>query len=273
MDRRELLAAGVTAQQIKRRLQRGVLLVEHRGVYRVGHRAPSTEARYMAAVKACGDRAVVSGHAAAHLHSLTKGRPPCPEVTAPTERRVSGVITHRRALEPGDVTTHRGIPITTVPRTLTDLAAHLSADDLARACHEAGVKYGTTPRQVSAVLARTPRCPGAAKLRAVISGEQAVTLSTLEKRFRHLLIDAGLPLPVMNRKKGSHRIDCRWETPPLTVELDSYRFHNSRHSWEQGYRREREARARGDDFRRFTWDDVTDRATATVAELRAALRQ
>ena len=123
------------------------------------------------------------------------------------------------------------------------------------------------------VLARRPRCPGAAKLRAVVNGEQRVALSRLEKRFQQLLTDAGLPLPAMNRKKGSHRIDCRWETPPLTVELDSYRFHNSRHSWEQSYRREREARARGDDFRRFTWDDVTGRAEATAAELETALRQ
>jgi hypothetical protein len=126
---------------------------------------------------------------------------------------------------------------------------------------------------VNAVLARRPRCPGAAKLRAVTSGEQPVTLSKLEKRFRQLLIDADLPLPTMNKQRGSHRIDCRWETLPLTVELDSYRYHNSRYAWEQDRRREREARARGDDFRRFTWDDVTERPAATLAELRAALRQ
>jgi len=98
-------------------------------------------------------------------------------------------------------------------------------------------------------------------------------MSRLEQRFRRLLIDAGLPLPAMNRDAGGRRVDCRWETPPLTVELDSYRFHNSRHAWEHDRRREREARARGDDFRRYTWSDVFERRQATVAELRAALRQ
>ena len=227
----------------------------------------------MAAVMAGGAKARLSDSAAAYFLSLTRGSAPAPEITTPTLRRIKGVITHRRNLDPKDVTTHRGVPITTPARTLTDIAAQLNGDDLALACHEAGVKYGTTPRQVKEVLTRRPRCPGAASLRAIMSGEQQVALSRLEKRFQQLLTDAGLPLPTMNRKKGSHRIDCRWETPPLTVELDSYRFHNSRHSWEQSYRREREARARGDDFRRFTWDDVTQRADATVAELRTALRQ
>jgi hypothetical protein len=227
----------------------------------------------MAAVKAGGPRAVLSDHAAAYFLSLTRGNAPAPEITAPTWRRIKGVITHRRNLSHEDVTTHRGIPITTVARTLTDLASDLDADELALACHEAGVKYGTTPRQIKAVLKRRPRCPGAAKLRAIISGEQQVTIGELERRFRRLLIDNDLPLPRTNKKHGSHRVDCRWETPPLTVELVSYRFHNSRHSWEQDHRRQREARAREDDFRTFTWDDVTERAAATVAELRAALRQ
>lgn len=273
VTRRQLLEAGVTRREIARRLEKGALLTQHPGVYRVGHEAHSTEARYMAAVMAAGAKARLSDSAAAYFLSLTRGSAPAPEVTTPTLRRIKGVITHRRSLDPRDITTHRGIRVTTPDRTLTDLAAHLSPDDLARACHEAGVKYGTTPRHIKAVLARRPRCPGAAKLRAVVGGEHQVTLSELERRFRQLLIDADLPLPAMNRRKGSHRIDCRWETPPLTVELDSYRFHNSRHSWEQGYRREREARARGDDFRRFTWDDVTERAVATLAELQSALRQ
>ena len=274
VTRRELLAAGVTAGEIKHRLGSGALLTQHRGVYRVGHEAPSTEARYLAAVRAAGDEAALSGRAAAHLYSLIKGSPPPAEITAPTERRVKGVNTRRcRSLGRRDVTTFHGIPITTVPRTLTDLAADLTADELARACHEAGVRYRTTPRHVNSVLERRPRSPGAEKLRAVISGDQPVTLSPLEQRFRALLRDEGLPLPAMNRSTDGRRVDCRWETPPLTVELDSYRFHNSRHAWEQDRRREREARARGDDFRRFTYGDVFERPLPMLAELRAALRQ
>jgi hypothetical protein len=72
--RKELLAAGVTRHEIAQRLGTGALMVEFRGVYRAGHRAPSVEARYLAAVKACGKGAVLSGLAAAHLSSSSRAR-------------------------------------------------------------------------------------------------------------------------------------------------------------------------------------------------------
>jgi hypothetical protein len=146
---------------------------------------------------------------------------------------VKGVRTRRsRRIERGDATRWSGIPTTTVARTLVDLAAVLPIDDLARACHEAGVRYGTTPRGVEAVLARHPRT---------------------------------------NRPAGGRRVDCRWREQRLTVELDSYRYHHSRHAWEQDRRREREARARGDEFRRYTWSDVFEQPKPMLTELRALL--
>ena len=94
-------------------------------------------------------------------------------------------------------------------------------------------------------------------------------LSPLERRFAGLLREAKLPLPEMNKPKGSHRVDCRWPEHRLTVELDSYRFHNSRRSWERDRHREREARARGDDFRRYTYDDVMVHPRLMMRELTA----
>src|SRR5919108_1313420 len=164
VTRAQLLRVGITPDEVKQRVRTGALLREHRGVYRVGHRAPSLEARYLAAVLACGQGAVLSGRAAGYLFGALKGLAPPPEVTAPTERRVRGVKTRRsRAIE---ATTYRGIPVTTLARTLVDLAAVLDPDDLARAFHEAEVRHGTTPAHVEAVLARRPNSPGAAKLRA-----------------------------------------------------------------------------------------------------------
>jgi very-short-patch-repair endonuclease len=66
-------------------------------------------------------------------------------------------------------------------------------------------------------------------------------------------------------------VDCRWPEQRLTVELDGYRFHNSRHSWEKDRRREREARARGDEFRRYTYGDVMEDPRFMLAELRVLL--
>src|SRR3954454_16115018 len=84
----QMRRAGVTDAEVKRRVAKGRLLREHPGVYRVGHRAPSVEAVYLAAVLACGHGALLSGAAAGHLLGLLRGRPPEPEVTAPTERRI-----------------------------------------------------------------------------------------------------------------------------------------------------------------------------------------
>jgi hypothetical protein len=272
VTRAQLLAAGVTPGEIKNRLLSGALLRQHAGVYRVGHEAPSLEARYMAAVRAGGDRALLSGLAAAHLWRLVKGEPPAAEITAPAQRRIEGLRTRRCGhLSALDAATCRGIPVMTVAVTLVDVAAVLEVDALARACHEAGVLYGTTPEDVEAVLARRPRSRGAGKLRRIMRGDVRVTLSKLEARFLRLVRRGGVPLPETNRPAGGRRVDCRWPEHRLTVELDSYRFHNSRHAWEQDRRREREARARGDDFRRYTYDDVFVRPNLVLKELRTAL--
>lgn len=146
----------------------------------------------------------------------------------------------------------------------------LDSEALARACHEAGVRYGTTPAQVRAALARRPRAPGVAKLIGVMEGDTRVALSELERRFLDLLRSAGLPLPDTNRVAGGRRVDCRWPDHKLTVELDGYRYHNTRYAWEQDRRRAREAYARGDAFRRYTWDDVQE-GRALLRELRPIL--
>ncbi len=270
--RRELLAAGVSAREIERRVEKGALHPLFPGVYRVGHLAPNTGADYLAATLACGSGALLCGAAGGHHLALTKGAPPMPEVVAPKERRIQGIRTHHsRILGPGDGFVWRSVPVATIPWVLVDLAATLSFDDLARACHEAGVKHRTTPRHVDAVLERRPRAPGAGRLRTILRGDATVTLSFLERRFVALMREHGLPLPITNRPAGSKRVDCRWPDHMLIVELDSYTFHSSRHAWEQDRRREREARALGYEFRRYTYGDVVEMPRLMLAELRALL--
>jgi len=269
---RPLLDAGVTEEQIRARVSRGSLIRKYRGVFRVGHAAPSVEAEYLAAVWACGERALLCGLPAAYIFGVIKGRPPPPEVTAPTRRCVEGVITHhRRRMERREAGVRWGIPVTKIPRILVDLAGQLSADDLARACHEADVRHGITPVQVEEVLERHPNAAGARKLREAMNGDAAVTLSALERRFLKHLRAEGLPLPRTNRPAGGRYVDCRWPERGVTVELDSYRYHRTRHAWEQDRRREREAYARGDAFRRFTWGDVCEHPRLMLAELHMLL--
>jgi very-short-patch-repair endonuclease len=214
---------------------------------------------------------LLCGLAAAYLLGLLAGAAPLAEVVVRDQLRIEGVRVRRsRRVDACDRFVWRGVPVTSVARTMVDLASVLSLNALARAFHEAGIRYDTTPAQVEAVLARRPNSRGAANLRAVIHGDEPVLLSKLERRFRRLLREAGLPLPETNRPAGGRRIDCRWPEHRLTVELDGYRFHRSRHAWERDRRREREARARGDDFRRFTFGDV-EHPRAMLAELRSVL--
>jgi very-short-patch-repair endonuclease len=267
VTRGQLVGAGLSPEEIRQRLRSGALLREYRGVYRVGHRAPSAEARYLAAVWACGDGALLSGRAAGHLLGILATPPSTPEVTAPTERRVPGIRTYRyrTVREPY---LWRGIPVTTPARTLVDLSSVLAVSDLARACHEARIRFGTAPGEVEAILGRRR---GARELRRVLHGDVHVSLSALERRFLALMRREGLPLPVTNRPAGGRYVDCRWLEQRLTVELDGYRYHSSRHAWELDRRREREAYARGDDFRRYTYGDVFDEPAPMLAELQAVL--
>jgi hypothetical protein len=152
-----------------------------------------------------------------------------------------------------------------------NIADGTDEEELGWACHQAGVRYRTTPKHIEAVLARRPNATGAGKLRRIISGETPVILSKLEKGFLRRLREARLPLPRTNRKRGVHYVDCRWPENRLTVELDSYTFHHTRHAWEADRRRERAARARGDEFRRYTWGDVFEEPELMLAELRALL--
>jgi hypothetical protein len=222
----------------------------------------------MAAVLACGDASALSGVAAAYLYGLVRGRAPKPEVTSSKEHRVPGVLTRRcRPFDRRDVTTWKGIPITTVPYTLIDLAAALTPAALAWSVHQAGIRYGTEPEHVDEVLARRPNAPGRGLLLSLLSGDAHITLSALERKFLARLRRAGLPLPITNRLAGGRYVDCRWPEHHLTVELDSYTYHRSRHAWEQDRKRERQARARGDDFRRFTYGDVYEHPAPMMREL------
>jgi hypothetical protein len=206
------------------------------------------------------------------MFGLVKGRGPIPEISCPTNRRIRGLITHRvKALDARDVGSYRGIPITSVARTVVDLAGRLSPRALARACHEAEVRHGVRAGQIRAALERRPTAAGAAKLRGVFDGTTPLLLSKMETAFLTQLSGARLPLPETNRRADARYVDCRWPQRRLTVELDSYAYHHTRHAWELDRRREREAYARGDQFRRYTYADVCEEPGPMLAELRALL--
>lgn len=196
MSTAQLREAGVGKHRVRRWVSDGLLHRVHHGVYAVGHRAPSVLGAYKTAVLACGEGAVLSHHAAAHLLRLTRRRPSRPEVTVPTlaGRSRPGITIHRvRSLHPLDSSIFEGIPIATVPRVLLDLAPSTRQQELTRMCHEAWVQHDTGPREVEACIARNPHKKGISTLRDALASD--ATLSELEDGFLVLLDEHGLPPP------------------------------------------------------------------------------
>jgi hypothetical protein len=90
---------------------------------------------------------------------ILRVQPLLPEVSVPTPggRRQKGIVVYRAQVHaPADTTRLHGVPITTPPRVLLDLAPRLPAARLTRACHEAWIRHGTTPGHVEACIARNP---------------------------------------------------------------------------------------------------------------------
>jgi hypothetical protein len=169
------------------------------------------------------------------------------------------------------VTKRHGIAVTSLARTIVDLAADEAPEDLAVQFHAGATRYKLKPHHVEAVLRRRPNAKGAKKLRRVMNGDTRALLSELERGFIALLEAHNLPLPKTNIPRGGHWVDCRWRDHPLTVELDSYRYHGTRHAWETDQKRELGARQRGDEYRRYVWGDVFEQPGATVEDLQQLL--
>jgi hypothetical protein len=201
VTREQLLAAGLTARQIKRRLEKGALLREYPGVYRVGHRAPSAEARYLAAVWACGEEALLSGRAAGHLLGLLATPPSMPEVTSPTEHHIPGIRTQRcrTAREPY---VWRGIPVTTPARTLVDLASVLAVSDLARACHETGIRYGGPTTASPSSSTATATTAHATHGRRIAAASERPTLAATTSGATRTATSSRNPGPMMRELRS-----------------------------------------------------------------------
>lgn len=262
----QLREAGFDKRRVHRWVADGRLHREHRGVYAVGHPGRTALSDFMSAVLAAGSHAYLSHAPAAHLLRLIRGAPPPPEVTVATNagRTRPGIRIHRvRTLHPRDVARHAGIPITTVPRILLDLAATpQTRQELTRACHEAWIHHRVGPRHIEACIARNPHKPGAARLREALGTD--VTLSALEVRFVALLRSHAIEMPRTNVDHRGDKVDCHWPALGLTIELLSFRFHGTRHAFEQDV-----ARRRRSHHVAFSYGDVFERGKRTAAEVAA----
>lgn len=230
----QLREIGMTARQIDRRLQRGSLHVVFRAVYAVGHRAITVRGWWRAAVLSAGPGAVLSHAAAAALHGI---RPYAgvPDVTVPADRRSRpGLRYHQALLAPDEVTTVDGIPVTTVPRTLFDLAAVLGKRQVARAVHEAEVLRLYDALPLVDMVARYPGRRGVVTTRAILRDRGEApghVVNDFEDDFDAFLDARGLPRGRKNAWIFAgdrwYQVDCVWEEQRVAAELDGRRTHDT----------------------------------------------
>jgi very-short-patch-repair endonuclease len=247
----QLRAVGFGKSSVRRGTERGWLHRVHRGVYAMGHAGISVEGRWMAAVLASGEGAVLShASAAAHWGLLRPVDGPV-DISVPTgagRRRRTGIRLHRCASLAGTgtglVTKRAGIPVTTPARTIADLPATVPPRLVRRARRQAelvGMPLGDLPSDR--------------------------TRSDLERAFLRLCRGHGLPTPEVNAVVGPWTVDFLWPRRRLIVETDGYLYHRGRVASEDDHERDLSLRELGYDVVRLSERHVTQDAHRTAARV------
>jgi very-short-patch-repair endonuclease len=276
--RGQLVELGLEPGAIGRRLRAGRLHRLHWGVYAVGHKVLSREGRWMAAVLACGPHAVLSHRSAAAHWGLRDHRGPI-DVAAPSKTKSRGTIRRHHAVVPADeVTVERGIPVTTVPRTIFDLAAVSSAGVAESALRESEYLQLHDRLSLPDLLARYPRRRGSPAVRECLARRAEASgrlRSRLEEDFLPFLRRHRVQLPQLNawiplQPRGCE-VDCLWAEARQIVELDGYEGHGTRGAFREDRARDRRLRVAGYGVTRIAWAQLEDEPGEVAADLRALL--
>lgn len=275
VSRAQLLALGFGARAIEARLRQGRLHRLHRGVYVVGLRRVSSRGRWLGAVLACGNDAILSHRSAAAAWGLVRRNTAPVDVTCARSRDSrAGIRTHEGRIAPEERTSLPGeIPISTVARTLFDFAEVADLPRLERAWEEADRLGLLQLREVERVCARNPGRHALRPIDQLLSEARVVipTRSPLEDRFLVFCRAHGLPPPATNVFVLGHETDAYWPAGRLVVEVDGFAFHGHRAAIERDNARIAALQAAGYLAIRVTHHRIEHDATGLAAEIRALL--
>ena len=274
IDNGDLRGLGVGRSAVRRRVADLRLRRLHRGVYAVGR--VDQNGRRLAAVRAIGPDAVLSHRDAAALHALRHCDRRAVEVTTARHLRSRpGVLIHQtRALHPNDRTSAAGIPVTSIPRTLLDLADVLDRSQLRRAYEAAERLRVLDIRAVEELLTRSNGRYGVSALRALLGHDPAPAAeakSELEARFMDLVRDHDLPVPQLNVLVEGHLVDAYWPGVRLVVELQGFRYHSHRAAFERDHAKLARLKLAGYETLALTWRQVTMEEAGTAELVRTLL--
>jgi hypothetical protein len=287
-SREQLIEAGVAPSLIDSRVKRGRLIPAYPGVYSLGRGIELKHSRWMAAVLACGEGSVLCRHSAADLWGFgtSKGqvhvlrgfnRVKLSEVPQPSARSgADRLAVHRtRHLPASDCTFVDDIPVTTVERTLLDLARVSGPGQLERWFDEAARLGLIDLRRLRAVSSAKPGWAGVGRLRELIESWDptiASSRSRLELKFVQLCERASIPKPEVNSRLAGYEVDMVWRSRRVAVEVDSYRFHGDRQAFEKDRARDADLALAGFRVLRFTDRKILFEPEFVASRLRGALR-
>jgi very-short-patch-repair endonuclease len=272
ITRAQLMEAGLRDRGIAEWVRGGRIRRLYRGVYAYGHDRLRLEGRWLAAVMACGPGAVLSHRDAAQMWEIRQSSSPLIDVTVPSQNgriRRQGIRVHRSGrLAAEEVTVRHGIPVTTVARTLLDLADVLELQQLRRAVTEAEYRNRFDLTALNAVVENNPGRRGR-KVMEAVEGRRHRTRSPLEERFLAFMHRWGVEEAESGVWIAGYEVDFVWTRVGLVVELDGVAAHGTRSAVRRDRRRDRELWRAGFRTMRLT-DDALDAEEELLRDLAQA---
>lgn len=236
ITRPRLRSLGLTDDEIDYRVRTGRLHRVRRGVYLVGHPHLCGHAHRWAALLACGRGAVLSHRSAAAEWDMLRTPATVVYVTVPSHagraRRRGIRVARSTTLRPAVVAERNGLPVTSVARTLLDVAATESHRTLEMAVEGADAAGVFDLADIHRLAPRGTGVRGAKALYAVLDDAligTTITRSMLEEAMLALCRRAGLPQPMLNQKLGPWEVDCLWRAQRLVVKVQSTTHHRTTH--------------------------------------------
>jgi very-short-patch-repair endonuclease len=249
VKRKQVREAGLSRQGVRRRVESGWLVPQYDGVYAVGHTALTDKSHLIAAVYACGPEALAGYRSAGGMWGVQRW-PRRIEVTAPRGcKPKKGFTLHRsRCIHPEDRALIDNIPVTSVARTIVDLADVLSEERLADAVNEAELRQLFDLKAVERVLERLPGRKGRHKLQRVLSNYRDVqpfTRSRGERLVWATCDQYGLDKPRVNAWVHGYEVDFFWPHAGLVLEFDGGAVHQTTKAFYEDRKRDRDLAAKG----------------------------
>ena len=276
VTRRQLRALGFGDRAIDERLASRRLTPLHRGVFSVGHGALGVAGVRLGAVLALGPTAVLSHRSAAALWEVRPTASTRVEVTVPgrARRRRDGLVIHlTRVLPEAHRTVRDGTPVTTVARTLVDLADVLATGGLRRAIERAERQELLDMAALHDVIERCQGRRGLRRLVPLLAGYEPAppVRSELERLFLELCEAHELPRPLVNAVVAGYEVDASWPQARVAVELDGDAYHRTKADRRRDRARDLALSLAGYVVLRFDFWQVSGQGDAVAAAVRAAL--